>query len=103
MLVLDVDDHALSIAEVRAVGGHAHVLDVKHLPHLGFKVWRERLINALSDLCVLQSRRDPRASPHAEQGLYEQLDVLLDACQKGRVLQLSRADGDLVSELAHAA
>ncbi len=88
VLVLDLDDHALSIAMVRAVEGQAHMLDVRHLPHLGYRVWRERLLNALADLCVLQSRRDPRAAPQAEQGLFEQLDMLLDACQKGRMAQL---------------
>jgi len=88
VIVLYIDDHALSIVQVRAVDGQAHVLDAKHLPHLGFRAWRERLLNALADLCVLQSRRDPRASPSAEQGLFEQLDGLLDACHKNRMVQL---------------
>jgi hypothetical protein len=88
VLVLDIDDHALSLTLVRAVEGQAHVLDMRHLPHLGFRVWRERLLNALADLCVLQSRRDPRGSPQAEQGLFEQLEGLLEACHKGRMIQL---------------
>lgn len=87
-VVLDVDDYALSIILVRAVDGQAHVLDVKHVPDLGFRVWRERIMNALADQCVLQSRRDPRASPQAEQGLFEQMDGLLDACQKQRMAQI---------------
>src|SRR5262249_27317853 len=48
-LVLDVDDHALTISLVRAGSGQAHLLEVRSLPHLGFHAWRERLLNALSD------------------------------------------------------
>lgn len=89
VLVIDVDDYALSLSLIRAVEGQAHVLDMKHVPQLGFRVWRERLLNGLADLCVLQSRRDPRGSPQAEQALFDQIDALLEACRKGRMIQLS--------------
>jgi hypothetical protein len=88
VLVIDIDDHALSLVLVRAVDGQAHVLDAKYLPQLGMRAWREKVINALADLCVLQSRRDPRGSPQADQGLFDQLDGLFDSCQKGRMIQL---------------
>jgi hypothetical protein len=88
VVVLDVDDHALSIGLVRAVDGEAHLLEARHFPQLGLKVWHDRLINALADNCVLQSRRDPRDVPAAEQTLFEQLDVLLDAGLRGRTIQI---------------
>jgi hypothetical protein len=88
VLVLDIDDHALSIGLVRAALGQAHLLETRHFPSLGLKVWQDRLINALADSCVLQSRRDPRDVPYAEQALFEQLDALLDASLHGRMIQL---------------
>ena len=88
VLVLDIDDHALSVGLVQSVEGQAHLLDSRHFPKYGLKVWQDRLINALSDTCVLQSRRDPRDVPEAEQVLFEQLDALLDAGAHGRMIQL---------------
>ncbi len=37
----------------------------------------------------MQTRRDPRDAPHAEQGLYEQLDALVDTCQHRQPIQLA--------------
>ncbi len=88
VLIVDVDDHALTLALVRAVDGLAHVLDNRSFPHLGMRAWKDRLLNALSDCCVLQSRRDPRDAPVAEQALYEQLDGLLEASFQGRFVHL---------------
>jgi hypothetical protein len=88
VVVVDIDDHALAIGLVRAVEGEAHLLEARHFPQLGLKVWQDRLINALADNCVLQSRRDPRDVPLAEQSLFEQLDALLDAGLYGRMIQL---------------
>ncbi|MBI3410811.1 MAG: FHA domain-containing protein [Planctomycetes bacterium] len=88
VLVLDIDEHALSLAHVRAMEGQAHLLEMRSFPHLGLRFWKDRLINALADCCVLQSRRDPRDAPMAEQGLYEQLDGLLNAVLYGRVVQI---------------
>lgn len=88
-LVVDVDDHALSIALVLAAEGHAHLVETRSFPALGLRAWHERLINALAELCIMQTRRDPRDAPHAEQGLYEQLDALVDACQRRQPIQLA--------------
>jgi hypothetical protein len=88
VLVVDVDEHALTLAIVKAVDGLAHVLDNRSFPHLGMRYWKDRLMNALSDCCVLQSRRDPRDAPAAEQALYEQLEGLLEASFQGRYMHL---------------
>jgi hypothetical protein len=88
VLVIDLDDHALTLALIKAVDGIAQVLEQRTLPNLGMRIWKDRLLNALSDCCVLQSRRDPRDAPLAEQALYEQLDNLLEAGCQGRHLHL---------------
>ncbi len=90
-LVVDIDDHALSIGLVRATDSQAHLVETRHFPELGLKVWEDRLINALADSCVLQSRRDPRDVPLAEQALFDQLDELLEAGVQGRTMQLAVA------------
>jgi hypothetical protein len=88
-LVVDVDDHALTVALVLAAQDCAHLVEMRAFPALGLRVWHERLLNALADLCVWQTRRDPRDAPAAEQGLFDQLDVLLDACQRRQPIQLA--------------
>src|SRR5262249_54454681 len=54
VVVVDIDDHAMSIGLVRAIEGEAHLLEARHFPQFGLKVWQDRLINALADNCVLQ-------------------------------------------------
>ena len=78
-LVIDADAHALTISTIRVAEGRAEFVEAQVLRHLSVSVWKERLLNALADACVLQSRRDPRASPQAEQTLFDQLDVIIDA------------------------
>jgi hypothetical protein len=88
-LVVDVDDHALTVALILASQESAHLLETRCVPALGLRAWHDRLINALADLCVWQTRRDPRDAPQAEQGLYDQLDSLIDACQRRHPIQLA--------------
>jgi hypothetical protein len=88
VIVADCDDHGLTLSTVAAEDGTARLLETRLIPHLGLRAWKERLLNALSDCCVLQSRRDPRDSPSAEQALYEQLDHVFEACQHQRMIQL---------------
>jgi hypothetical protein len=88
-VVVDADDHALTLSVVAAEDGHANLVDTWSLTHLGVTVWKERLLNALADQCVLQSRRDPRDAPAAEQALYEQLDEVFEACHHGRMANVA--------------
>jgi hypothetical protein len=82
-LVVDIDEHALILSTIQEAGGEAHLLDSAVLPHLGFGLWKDRLLNGLADRCIVQSRRDPRSSAVAEQSLFDQLDGILDACKQG--------------------
>jgi hypothetical protein len=87
--VIDIDNHALSLASLVLEGFRVRVLDTQVLPRLGMNTWRGRLMNALSDACVRQSRRDPRDSPEAEQSLFDRFEDLLEACRQGESLQLA--------------
>jgi hypothetical protein len=88
-IVVDVDEQALTLATVGSTQGQAQLLDVRCWPQLGLRVWRERLLNAVADCCILDSRWDPRESPAAEQSLFDQLDDVLDAAQHGRMTKLT--------------
>ncbi len=88
VLVIDVDDHALTIGWVKALADKAHLLDVRVFPQLGLEHWQERLIDALADLFVWQHRRDPRDVPAAEQSLYDQLEPLTDAALRHQAIQI---------------
>jgi hypothetical protein len=88
-VVVDVDDQALTIATVGSDHGQAQVLDVRCLPHLSQRVWQERLLNALADCCILESRWDPRESGLAEQSLFDQLDEVLAAAQRARAIKVT--------------
>jgi hypothetical protein len=87
-LVLDADDHALTWAAVAAKQGWAQLLETQALPQLGVQGWKGRLLDAVADRCVRQSRRDPRESAAAEQALYDRLDGVLEAAWQGRLAEL---------------
>jgi hypothetical protein len=86
-LVADLDDHALSWSVIQIDGSHARLIAAQAWPILGMRVWRERLLDALADRCVRQSRRDPRDSGDAEQSLYEQIEPILDICRHGQMAE----------------
>jgi hypothetical protein len=87
-LVLDADDHALSWAAVTAEEGWARLVETRSVPRLGLRAWKDRLLDAVADRCVRQSRRDPRDSGAAEQALYDRLDGALEAGWQGRTAEL---------------
>lgn len=88
VLVVDVDEHALTLGWVKAMADRANLVESRSFTQLGLRVWKERLLNVLADLCVHQHRRDPRDAPMAEQSLYDQIDSLTDAASKHQAIQL---------------
>lgn len=88
VLVIDVDDHALTLGWVKALADKAHLIDSRSFTQLSLRHWKERLLDALAELCVHQHRRDPRDAPHAEQSLYDQLEPLTDAAMNHQAIQL---------------
>jgi hypothetical protein len=89
VLVVDVDEYALTLGWVIEQAGNAQLIESRAFPHLGLRFWKDRLINTLADLFVWQHRRDPRDVPQAEQCLYDQLDTLTDASAHQRAIQLA--------------
>jgi hypothetical protein len=87
-VVVDVDDYALSMVTLLAGDGQIQELETRILPALNLRVWKDRLLGAVADRCIQQSRRDPRDSAAAEQCLYDSLDDALDACRQGRTVEL---------------
>lgn len=87
-LVVDADDHALSLAVVVAEDDQARVVGERSLSGLGLRAWKECLLNAVADRCVRHSRRDPRDSAPAEQSLYDQLGPALEAWRQGQLVEL---------------
>ncbi len=87
-LVLDIDDHALMLSRVDVTADRLLLASHTSIMALGLKCWKDRLLKALADCCIRQSRRDPRASPQAEQTLYENLEAVMDASRQGRTVQL---------------
>ena len=88
-LIVDVDDHALSAALVSSNADQVRLLGTAIQPKLNFRVWKDRLLNALSDRCVRVCRRDPRDSAVAEQTLYDQLDDALDRVLQGQNVEFT--------------
>jgi hypothetical protein len=88
-IVIDVDEHALWLAWVREEDGQAHLADVIGYRHLGLKHWKNRLLNTLADLCIKESRKDPRHCPDVEQSLYMQLDGVMDDCANNRIANVA--------------
>lgn len=87
-IVVDVDDHALTLGIFRPNDADLCALGQKALPLLGLRAWRERLMAAIADRCIRWSRRDPRECPEADQMIYEQLDRIFEACSQNRPAKL---------------
>jgi hypothetical protein len=87
-VVGEVDDHALTWTAVTVAYGQVATAGERRLPQLGIKAWKGRLLDAVADRCIRQSRRDPRDSATAEQMLYDQLDPAMEAGQRGRLVEL---------------
>jgi hypothetical protein len=89
VVVVDVDEFSLSASVIAVERERVRLLGSACCPKLAVKVWKERLLDAISDRCVRLCRRDPRDSASAEQALFEQLDDAIDASRAGRRVTLT--------------
>ena len=89
VVVVDADEFALSAAIVAVDPGEVRLLASALWPRQSAKVWKDRVLDAVSDRCVRLCRRDPRDSAEAEQFLFEQLDDALDRTQHGQSVALT--------------
>jgi len=101
VLVLDADEYALSGSVVTVTPTDVRVASVAHWPHLSVRLWKERLIDGVSDRCVRLCRRDPRDSAVAEQAIYDQLDDALDTIRQGHKATLSVRAEHWFQDLVH--
>ncbi|MBX3399644.1 MAG: hypothetical protein KF873_12950 [Gemmataceae bacterium] len=88
IVFVDADEFALSAAVVSIQPAEARLLSLAAWPKLSMKVWKDRLIDSLSDRCVRLCRRDPRDSADAEQSLFEQLDAALEKVRQAQPVTL---------------
>jgi hypothetical protein len=68
-----VDGHAFTWSAVAVRDDRAALLESTSLPGLGRSAWLRRLLDGVAVRCVRNTRRDPRDSADADQGLYDQL------------------------------
>jgi hypothetical protein len=88
-VVLDVDDHCLTLNSVVVDDDQARVHGEQHLPRLALPAWKHCVLDGVAERCVRHSRRDPRDSAPAEQSLYDQLDEAFEACRQGRMVEVA--------------
>lgn len=89
IVVVDADDHALTVNLIRVEPSHVAFVASSVLPRLSARLWKDRLLDSLADRCVRACRRDPRDSAEAEQVLYEQIDDCLDRIRFGQKISLT--------------
>jgi hypothetical protein len=89
VVILDVDEYAISAAIVNVQDKEVRLSSLAAWPRLSLKLWKDRLIDSLSDRCVRLCRRDPRDSADAEQALFEQLDFALEKVQDAQPVTLT--------------
>ncbi|MFN4261067.1 MAG: Hsp70 family protein [Gemmataceae bacterium] len=88
VLIVDVDDHALTCTALLADNQRVQAQAEQFAPQIGLRVWKDRLLNGIADRCIRHSRRDPRESGAAEQMLYDQLDQVMRGCRQGQVSEV---------------
>lgn len=101
VLVLDADEFALSGAVLSVSATDARIAAAAHWPHLSVRLWKERLIDGMSDRCVRLCRRDPRDSAAAEQAIYDQLDDALEKVRQGQKATLTVRAEHWFQDLVH--
>ncbi|WP_020471283.1 hypothetical protein [Zavarzinella formosa] len=102
VLIIDVDDHALTASVVRIAEAEVRMLATASFPRLGSKIWRERLLDTLADRCVRLCRRDPRDNADTEQMLFDQLEETIDRARTGQRVSINVRSANWFQDLIHA-
>ena len=100
-MIIDADDHALTASLVKFSADEVRMIGYFAITGLGLRVWKERLLDSLSDRCVRVCRRDPRDNADTEQALYEQLDDALHRARHGQQVALSVRSASWYQDLPH--
>jgi hypothetical protein len=88
LLVIDVDNSALTWSIVERDAGVLRVRLVQPSWGLARGIWIRKLLDGVANRCVRQCRRDPRDNATTEQALFEQLLRVLDT-SRHPVVQLN--------------
>ena len=89
VLLIDVDDYALNASVLLVTPAEVRIHATGLWPHASLRVWKDRLIDSISDRCVRLCRRDPRDNGESEQLLYEDLESVLDAARQRQTSRIS--------------
>jgi len=84
LLHVDVDEYALTGTVLQVGPTDVRIVETAHWPQASLRNWKNRLLDGMADHCVRSCRRDPRDSAEAEQGMYDQLDLLLEQTRTGQ-------------------
>lgn len=91
-LVVDVDEHALTWTALAADEPDSprqlRIVVQQSLPALSLVKWKEHALDGIAERCIRQSRRDPRESAEAEQGLWGQFDAAFDTAARSQPVEL---------------
>jgi hypothetical protein len=101
VVVIDADESALTATAVALEDGEARLVGSAAWPKLAWKLWMDRLVDAVADRCVRVCRRDPRDSADAEQALFEQLPDALDLSAQGHAVTVAVRAAHWFQELTH--
>lgn len=99
VVVVDADEFALSAVVATVERDRVRLVASGCWPRFARRVWKDRLIEAVSDRCVRLCRRDPRDSAEAEQALFEQLDEALERACAGQRTNLKLRTAHWFQEL----
>lgn len=86
-LLLDADERTFTAAILRPTVTDLRQVSVAGRPDLGRAAWRRRLIDAVALRCIATERRDPRATPEAEQLLFDQSEAWFASLVEGQSLK----------------
>ena len=103
IVIVDVDEFALTASVIRIEPNEVKLVTSAAWPRASLKLWKDRLLDSLSDRCVRLCRRDPRDSADAEQSLYLQLDAALDRVRAGQPVVLNIRSEHWYQDLVHQA
>ncbi len=101
VLLVDVDEFALSGTLLQIGPADVRILGSAFWPQVSLRNWKNRLLDGMSDHCVRICRRDPRDSAEAEQGMYDQLDTLLEQTRTGQRATMQIRGEHWFQDLAH--
>jgi hypothetical protein len=89
VVIIDIDDHALSAQLIQVNTREVRLQSTAEWHRASLRFWYDRIIDMISDRCVLSCRRDPRDSGEAEQSLFDLCPRVLEQTRQRQLIRLS--------------